>query len=134
MRPVLVDTDVLINFLRGKQQAKEFLLSQLNNSIPILCSVITVAEIYAGMRPHELEKTRGLLDSLEIIPVTRNIAEKAGHYKQTIKSHSLELDDCLIAATAHLHKASLATGNVRHYPMEEFEKISFTCERKKKKG
>ena len=127
MRPVLVDTDVLINFLRGKLQAKEFLLAQLSNSVPILCSVITVAEIYAGMRPHELEKTRALLDNLEIIPVTRNIAEKAGHYKQSIKSHSLELDDCLIAATAHIHKAALATGNLKHYPMEEIEKNAVSC-------
>jgi len=128
MRTVLVDTDVLINFLRGKRQAKEFLLSQLNNSISIFCSVITVAEIHAGMRPHEMEKTRGLLDNLEIIPVTRNIAEKAGHYKQAIKSHPLELDDCLIAATAHLHNASLATCNVRHYPMDEIEKIAVSSE------
>jgi predicted nucleic acid-binding protein len=128
MRPVLVDTDVLINFLRGKLPAKEFLLTQLSNSVPILCSVITVAEIYAGMRPHELEKTGALLDNLEIIPVTRNIAEKAGHYKQSIKSHSLELDDCLIAATAHIHKAALATGNLRHYPMDDIERTMVACE------
>jgi len=128
MRPVLVDTDVLINFLRGKLQAKEFLLTQLSNSVPILCSVITVAEIFAGMRPHELEKTGALLDNLEIIPVTRDIAEKAGHYKQSIKSHSLELDDCFIAATAHIHKAALATGNIKHYPMEEIEKNAVACE------
>ena len=121
MKPVLVDTDVLINFLRGKQQAKEFLLSQLDSG-PILCSVITVAEIFAGMRPHEQEKTRALLDNLEVLPVTRAIAKKAGFYKGGIKSHALELDDCLIAATAHRHKATLATGNDRHYPMDDISK------------
>lgn len=126
MKPVLVDTDVLINFLRGKQQAKEFLLAQLDSG-PILCSVITVAEIFAGMRPHEQEKTRGLLDNLEVIPVTRAIAEKAGLYKGEIKSHALELDDCLIAATAHLHKATLATGNDRHYPMDDIKITVVTC-------
>ena len=128
MRPMLVDTDILINFLRGKRQAKEFLLAQLNNSVPILCSVITVAEIFAGMRPHELEKTSALLDNLEIVPVTRDIAEKAGRYKEAINNHSLELDDCLIAATAHIHKAALATGNLKHYPMEEIEKTAVACE------
>lgn len=127
MKPVLVDTDVLINFLRGKQKAREFLLAQLGGS-PILCSVITVAEIFAGMRPHEQEKTRALLDNLEVLPVTRAIAEKAGQYKGGIKSHSLELDDCLIAATAHLHKAVLATGNDRHYPMDDIKKSVVTCE------
>ena len=127
MKPVLVDTDILINFLRGKQKAKEFLLAQLDSGT-ILCSVITVAEIFAGMRPHEQEKTRGLLDSLEVVPVTRAIAEKAGLYKGGIRSHSLELDDCLIAATAHLHKATLATGNDRHYPMDDIGKTVVTCE------
>ncbi len=127
MRAVLVDTDVLINFLRGKLQARDFLLTQLSNNVSILCSVITVAEIFARMRPHELEKTRGLLDNLEIIPVDRAIAEKAGLYKRVIKSHSLELDDCLIAATAHIHKASLATGNLKHYPMDDIEKITVSC-------
>ncbi len=126
MKPVLVDTDVLINFLRGKQQAKEFLLSHLGS--PILCSVITVAEIFAGMRPHEEEKTRALLDNLEVIPVTRAIAEKAGLYKGGIRSHSLELDDCLIAATAHLRKVTLATGNERHYPMNDIGKTVVSCE------
>ncbi len=127
MKTVLVDTDVLINFLRGKQQAKEFLLAHLHSG-PILCSVITVAEIFAGMRPHEQEKTRELLDNLEVVPVTHAIAEKAGIYKGGIKSHSLELDDCLIAATAHLHKAILATGNDRHYPMDDLKKTVVTCE------
>ena len=127
MRPVLVDTDILIKFLRGKHKARGFLLAQLESNASILCSVITVAEIFAGMRPHELEKTRGLLDNLEIIPVNRAIAEKAGTYKGTIKSHALELDDCLIAATAHVHRALLATGNIRHYPMDVIEKITVSC-------
>jgi predicted nucleic acid-binding protein len=127
MKPVLVDTDVLINFLRGKLKAREFLQARLENS-QILCSVITVAEIFAGVRQHELEKTRDLLDNLEIIPVTRAIAEKAGLYKGGIKSQSLELDDCFIAATANLHKAILATGNVRHYPMDDIEKIVVVCD------
>lgn len=126
MKRVLVDTDVLINFLRGRQQAKEFLLAHLESDI--LCSVITVAEIYAGMGVHEQEKTKDLLDNLEIVPVTRTIAEKAGHYKGEMKSHALELDDCLIAATAHFHKATLATGNARHYPMADIEKTVVTCE------
>lgn len=41
-------------------------------------SAITVAEIYAGMRVDEREKTGELINSLNIIEVTREIAEKAG--------------------------------------------------------
>lgn len=122
MNAVLVDTDILIDFLRGRAKAKNFLLSVINNS-SICCSVITVAEIYAGMRDHEREKTDNLIDSLNIIDVTREIAEKAGKYKSTHKGHNLELDDCLIAASAFVKKAVLATCNNRHYPMTDIKKV-----------
>jgi hypothetical protein len=38
------------------------------------------------------------------------------------------LDDSLIAATAHIHKTVLATGNLRHYPMDDIEKIAVVCD------
>jgi len=123
--PVLVDTDILINFLRGRDAAKNFLLSKIEDG-PILCSVITVAEIFAGMRPQEEARTRALLDSLELVDVSRPVAEKAGRYKNGVTSHYLELDDCLIAATAYIHQAELATGNIKHYPMDDIRKIAVT--------
>jgi len=122
MKNVLVDTDVLINFLRGRQAAKDFLFSLLDESV-FYCSVITVAEIYAGMREHEREKTAELIDSLNVVDVSREIAEKAGKYKRDEKKEKLELDDCLIAATVFAKKAVLATGNAKHYPMRDIKKV-----------
>ena len=121
MKNVVVDTDILIDFLRGKRRAQDFLLSIFEDSI-IYCSVITVAEIYAGMKPHEREKTTELIDSLNIVDVDREIAERAGEYKRDEKRQSLELDDCLIAATAFVKKATLATGNGKHSPMADINK------------
>ncbi len=121
MKTVLVDTDVLIDFLRGKEKAREFMVS-LAGDADIICSAITVAEIHAGMKEQERAKTQELLDSLTIIDVTRQIAEKAGSYRRTIRSHALELDDCMIAASAYLKGAALATGNAKHYPMGDIEK------------
>lgn len=121
MKNVLLDTDILINFLRGKAVVQELLLSVAEEST-IYCSVITVAEIHAGMRPHERQKTIELIDSLNIIEVTREIAERAGKYKRDEKGHALELDDCLIAATAFAMRATLVTGNGKHYPMQDIIK------------
>jgi predicted nucleic acid-binding protein len=90
-------------------------------------SAITVAEIYAGMKEHEREKTEQLVDGLTVIPVDRAIAEKAGQYKGNIKSHDLELDDCLVAATAFIRKAVLATGNGKLYPMADIRKVVAVC-------
>lgn len=122
MSRLLLDTDILINLLRGKEQAREFLVSRMEED-ELCCSVITVAEIATGMRPHEEAATRRLLDTLSILEVSRAVAEKAGRYKGTTKSRALELDDCLIAATAFHADASLATGNAKHYPMNDIRTI-----------
>ena len=122
MSSILLDTDILINVLRGNEAARDFIGKTLEES-ELTCSVITIAEIWAGMRPHEEQATRRLVDSLRIVEVSREIAEKAGSFKGVTRSHSLELDDCLIAATAYCTGATLATGNGKHYPMEEIGKI-----------
>jgi len=121
MKTVLLDTDVLINFLRGREKARDYLLSLMGEA-DLCCSAVTVAEIHAGMKEHEQAKTVDLLDSLSIVDVTRGIAEKAGAYKRSIKSQGLELDDCIIAATAFVKGAILATGNDKHYPMRDIRK------------
>ncbi len=122
MKTVIIDSDILINFLRGREKARKFLRAHVKEST-LSCSVITVAEISAGMKDHERERTMELIDSLHIIDINRTIAEKAGEYKKNEKKQKLELDDCFIAASAFVHKAVLATGNGRHYPMTDIKKL-----------
>ena len=116
MSKVLLDTDVLIDVLRGRESTRSFLLDVTSRSVPC-CSVISVAELYAGMRPEEEAATRALLDALVISPVTNEIAELAGRLKNNMRGRRLELADCLIAATAMVESATLVTGNVKDYPM-----------------
>ena len=118
MSKVVLDTDVLIDLLRGREATRDFLHDLVGHSVPC-CSVISVAEIHAGMRQEEQVRTADLLDGLVILPVTREIAETAGRFKQRSKSRRLELADCLIAATAFVEGASVATGNAKDYPMPE---------------
>jgi predicted nucleic acid-binding protein len=115
---VLFDTDILIDILRGREAIRTFLLDLTDHSVPC-CSVISVAELYAGMRPEEKHATDVLLDGLVIIPLVREIAEVAGRFKSQVRSRRLELADCLIAATAFVEGATLATGNTKDYPMPE---------------
>ncbi len=123
MSSLLLDTDILINLLRGNVAARDFFANNLEEN-ELLCSVISVAEIWVGMRPHEELATRRLVDALKVIDINRAIAMKAGNFKGTIKSHALELDDCLIAATAFCTGATLATGNGKHYPMKDISLIA----------
>jgi len=115
---VVIDTDVLIDLLRGRATAQALLLRVTEHAIPC-CSVISVAEIHAGMRPQERARTAALLDSLVLLDVTRPVAELAGQFKRRERARRLELADCLIAATAVTEAAALATGNARDYPMPE---------------
>lgn len=125
---VLLDTDILVNLLRGVEKARLYVQNAAASAV-VGCSVITVAEIYSVMRRHEKDKTEALLHGLEIVEVTRAIVEKAGSYKAGVASQALELDDCIIAATAFEMRATLATGNGKHYPMDDIQKdvISFAA-------
>ena len=118
MSKIILDTDVLIDLLRGRSATRVFLLEVTRQAVPC-CSVISVAELHAGMHSAESVPTAALLDALVIIPVTREIAERAGHFKARTRTRQLELADCLIAATAFTEGASLATGNVKDYPIPE---------------
>lgn len=118
MSKIVLDTDVLIDVLRGRDAVRAFLQDVADRFVPC-CSVVSVAELYVGMRPEEEKATRALLDGLVIYPVTYEVAEAAGRFKKRSTSRRLELADCLIAATAFIEGATLATGNVKDYPMPE---------------
>ncbi len=116
MTRVLVDTDIIIDYLRDNKQAVIYIESI--SDLPQL-SVITIAELNAGIRNTEeknaLEK---FLQSFQIIPVSQDIAETGGQFRREYgKSHGTGLADALIAATALSQDAVLASLNKRHYPM-----------------
>ena len=120
MSKLLLDTDILIDLLRGRHATRRFLAQVTQQAVPC-CSVISVAELAAGLRAGEESATEALVNALVVVPVSRQIAEVAGRFKRTIRRQTLELADCLIAATAFVESATLVTGNVKDYPMSEVQ-------------
>lgn len=117
MMPGLVlDTDVLIDFLRGQVEAVGYLESV---SDELLTSVVTVAELFAGVREGEERRIlEELLEEFRVVPVTREVAELGGlHRRDYRKSHNIQLADALIAATVEREQATLVTLNDKHFPM-----------------
>jgi len=112
---VLVDTDIIIWYMRGNQKAFEILSKNKGFKI----SVITYMELVQGMRnKQELTLLRKALKNWEtkIIYITEEISSKAMFYvEQHYLSHSVQLADALIGATAVAHGDFLVTGNVKHY-------------------
>ena len=118
-RPVLLDTDVLIDFLRGRDDAVSLVES---NADRIILSSIVVAELYAGVRGGETDREQTVLKRFvslfRVVPVSSDIAKLGGLYKRDYgKAHGVGIADAIVAATATLEEAELKTLNVKHYPM-----------------
>jgi predicted nucleic acid-binding protein len=115
-RRLLLDTDVLVEYLRGRTQAVEYLEGL---TVDLYISVVTVAELFAGIKGDEEERSlRQFLQAFTILPVTEKVARLGGLYRRDFgRSYGIGLADALIAATAEENGAPLVTFNRRHFPM-----------------
>jgi predicted nucleic acid-binding protein len=113
---VLVDTDYAIDFLRGRNEAKS--LMNLFIERTAFLSILSVYELYAGMRASEEMVTDNFIRACVIEPINEEIAKKAGRLRFTYrqKGTTLSVVDCLIAETARYHGHRVATNNRKHYP------------------
>ena len=113
---ILVDTNILIDQLRGLPEAVRF-----GKTLPkdTALSAVTVAELLAGIRSdQQREKVAALVESYATIPLDLKTAELAGDYLRLYrKSHALDISDATIAATARIHDLALVTLNLKHFPM-----------------
>lgn len=113
---VLFDTSVVVDILRAHPPA---LIYARTLDEPPTCSEVTRVEILRGVRSGERARTDRLLRSFAWAGIDEVIARRAGELGRSHRrSHSgLALADLIIAATAEELGLTLATGNVRHYPM-----------------
>ena len=112
----LLDTSVLVELLRKSGSALAWFES--STSDPRM-SVVSLTELYLGIRRQKEERDLLQLErQIRPLAVDREIAIRAGvfvrHYGP---SHSVEIPDALIAATAEHYGLRIATLNVKHFPM-----------------
>ena len=118
MTDYILDTNILIRYLRKRKGYDQLLVSLADNDW--LCiSAVTRFEITRGMRDHEREVTFNLLNSLESLPVSNEIADMAGELVRSSRAKGITLGDAdtLIAATAMQHGLALITTNAKHFTM-----------------
>ena len=111
----LIDTDILIWYLRGNQKAYELVHSIGEFAI----SAVTYMELVQGMRNKEELKAfkRALKQwNVKTIFMSEEISAQALFYvEEYFLSHSMQLADALIGATCSTHGMTLYTANDKHY-------------------
>jgi predicted nucleic acid-binding protein len=112
---MLVDTDVLVWYMRGNEKARQAIKKIDRFSI----SVVTYMELVQGLRnKEELNILRNSLNSWNagIIYISEEISTKAMFLvEQYYLSHSIQLADALVGATAVIYGLPLLTANTKHY-------------------
>jgi predicted nucleic acid-binding protein len=117
----LLDTSVIIDALNQKHGRWQLLASLVGAGDTLACSVVTLTEIYAGVRPNELSLTEQFLDGLEHYQLDARLARDAGLLKNEWgkPGRTLGVVDLIIAATALAHNIMLMTDNRKHFPMTQ---------------
>ena len=117
----LIDTDVMVDFFKQKKPAQE-LITTLSKTATLALSALTVAELRSGWTTEQAEYLLPRLFALcDVVPVTREIADQAGAWRQEYKRRGVSLGavDTVIAATADRLGFILVTNNTKDYPMPE---------------
>jgi predicted nucleic acid-binding protein len=119
MTRFLLDTTFIIDVLNGKRNRAAFMKELIAEQHELACCGINVAEVYAGMRAPEKQKTEALLRSLEYVPMSWEASRLAGQLKQEWvgKGKTLSLADLMIAAVCMAEALTLITDNRKDFAM-----------------
>jgi tRNA(fMet)-specific endonuclease VapC len=110
----LVDSDVLIDYLKGLSKRRRLLLKLREEGVLII-SVINVVEIYSGKEIKDSRKRKIIdefLSEFEIISLEENLAKRAGIIRM---QYQVPFADAIVAATAIETNSILVTRNVKHF-------------------
>lgn len=107
---LLLDTNILIDVLRGEATALAWLEQQESPRI----SVITWIEVLVGCRDGEREAVQSWLEGFPRLTLDDAISRETVRLRQ---QHGLNVPDAINLATAHCAQLTLATRNSRDFPL-----------------
>ena len=119
----LLDTNFLIDYLLGKPG---FIVKFNEISEKTLyISVVSSVELLSGAKEEDVKNVNDFLDSFIIIPVTDNLARKAGITRGALKrkGYKKSIADILIGQTAIEQNLILVTGNPKDFPQLALKKL-----------
>jgi len=121
-RRILLDSDILIDYLRGKKEGRRFILYVLENAKCFITS-INIAEIYSGKELEDPNKefiVSNFLNNFTLLTLDKEVSKLAGIIR---RKYNLPLADSFIAATALIYDLVLITRNIKHFSKIEGLKL-----------
>jgi tRNA(fMet)-specific endonuclease VapC len=118
---IVADTDVLIDFLRGKGPGADRVGLELETGA-LATTVITRFELLAGARDdHQRSTVLVLLEGLVTLPLDEESADRAAEVRRSLRADGLDIGmaDSLIAGITLERSAILLTRNRRHFDRVE---------------
>jgi predicted nucleic acid-binding protein len=119
----LLDSVILIDHLNGIDKATRFILKLQPEQTAI--SVITRAEILAGLEEEDKKVVVELLDQYKLLIIDQSVADMAADLRRV---HRWKLPDAFQAALALHHKIKLTTRNTKDFDPKkvDFIEIPYT--------
>jgi tRNA(fMet)-specific endonuclease VapC len=114
---IIFDTNVLIEILKGNQQTLVRVSDLSATSSPLYISVITAMElIYGARNKQEAIQLERFLEQFRCVQLNSDISTCAFDLiRRYAKSHTLDIPDALIAASAITNRAELFTYNTKDF-------------------
>ncbi|MEM2001474.1 MAG: type II toxin-antitoxin system VapC family toxin [Candidatus Methanomethylicaceae archaeon] len=118
---VIIDTDVLVDVLRGSEKVTKFVAGFEREGVALATTVINAFELYYGAykskKKHQnLIATKKLLERMVVLKMTLKSAEEAGkiHVELESKGTPIGIRDVMIGAIAISKGCPLVTRNTTH--------------------
>lgn len=116
MRKVVVDTDIVIDYLRQPRKTTLFKKLTQDKTLKVTLPAVCLTELYIGKssaKPKEELSLKRAVSKTKLVPADKDISKRAGIL---IRNYSnLYLADALVAATSLEERAPLCTFNKAHF-------------------
>ncbi|MBI2196843.1 type II toxin-antitoxin system VapC family toxin [Candidatus Daviesbacteria bacterium] len=115
---IVVDSSIIIDYLRGGKKWDDFLsAAEAEGALQLLLPTIVIFELYSGSSTKSIRKLQDMtyfISQFDRIDLSENIARLAGELARDVKQH-IQAPDYIIAASALQVNASLVTLNQKHF-------------------
>lgn len=116
MNGYLLDSDIIIDFLRRKRETVELIRSLIGKGT-VGCGSLSIIEVVGGMKSGEEKPTYSFIRGLKVYSVTDKVCWIAAEEQRRLRESGITIGtvDVTQAAICLINNLVLVTSNKRHY-------------------